>query len=296
MAAVLGGLAALSTTGVVVTGPDLGPDRFGGRGSWNAGSAKQTMQADVPSAERTVPPPTGREITPHLIEIDIGPERVLRILLACIAGLIAIGTLNAALSHVFGHRSFYGLAPLFRLYGEPSVPALFSSLMLFLAAGLLGAATLRHRRSRSRWTLHWGLLALGFAWLGIDEAVGFHELLSRPTRELLHTPGIAFAWIIPASLVVIGLAVLYLPFLHALPRKHAWRFLGSGLLYVGGALGMEAIGSVIMGLSGEAFIYQVEVIVEEGCEMLGVACFIYSLLLYLREQDYRLRFRIAENG
>ena len=68
-------------------------------------------------------------------------------------------------------------------------------------------------------------------------------------------------------------------FLMALPRKIRNGMVRAGAIYVGGAVGLEVVGSYFDALWGKETLVRVAVItLEEGLEMLGVILFIATLL------------------
>jgi hypothetical protein len=80
-----------------------------------------------------------------------------------------------------------------------------------------------------------------------------------------------------------------------LPRSTKLYFLFAGFLFIGGAFILEFIGSWRISIADEKIIATTIVFttVEESFEMFGINLFIYSLLLYLRDNfpDYHLSFQ-----
>lgn len=94
-----------------------------------------------------------------------------------------------------------------------------------------------------------------------------------------------FGWVIPGAVVVALIGLFYLPFLLALPSRSRLMFFGAGLLYVGGALGMEVVGGKLLTLYGEeSFPYQLAYCIEEIMEILGATLFAASLLGHLKRR------------
>ncbi|MCB1885457.1 MAG: hypothetical protein KDG89_15925 [Geminicoccaceae bacterium] len=218
------------------------------------------------------------------LKVEINPASVRGVLLRAVLLLAVLGAAAALARDHFGYKSLYGFVPLFDLDAEGTIPSFFSALLLLSAAILLGLVATARTDFERRWRHRWGLLAVGFAYLSLDEMVGIHERLNRPIREMLGEPGFATAWVAPGVAVVLVLAVLYLPFLLALPRRHALAFVAAGCLYLFGALALEAVAGEIIEAMGKAtLLYHSEVVAEESCEMLGVVFFIGALLRYLAE-------------
>lgn len=228
------------------------------------------------------------------IDVAIRPGKVLRALLACIAVLIVGGLLAAVAELEFGLTSLFGLVRLLDLDREQTFAAYFSSLQLLAAAALLAAIAAAERDRGDRMALRWALLALGFAWMAVDEAVALHELMNRPMRQLLGED-MATAWLIPAAAILVVVAVFYVPFLLALPRRFALMFAGSGAVFLFGAVGLETlVGSLLERYGQASWPYKLEVAAEEACEMIGIALFVYSLLAYLVHLGFSLRLRLAQ--
>jgi hypothetical protein len=231
-----------------------------------------------------------------LLDLAVAPNVILRFLLACSGLLLLAGSMVVIASVGFGKQN--RITQLFDLDVELSIPAYFSSLMLLAAGCLLGSIAFAHERRGLGWHLHWSLLALGFVWLAFDEAASIHEALNPIARIYL---GLSYlrgvAWTVPMVVVVAVLAILYLPFVRALPRRYVLLFLASGLLYFGGAIGVEIMGGMLKVRYGAiSWPYQIEVVVEEGCEMLGAAVFIYSLATYLAELGAVVQLRMLRQA
>jgi len=226
-----------------------------------------------------------------------GPGRVGRWLLLAVLGLVAAGTLArvALLLLDDSYAALHELARRFDLDLESNVPSWYSSMGLLCAAGILGiiARAKWHLRAPFRW--HWALLAVVFVGLSIDEAVQLHELLRGPMHKRWELHGLFhFAWIIPGAVAVALFGLAYLRFLWHLSARTRLLFVSAAVLFVGAALGLEAMGGAQVERTGyESVPYSILMVCEEGAEMLAVALFIYALLDYLRTDfgQVRIAFR-----
>jgi len=217
-----------------------------------------------------------------------------------IAGAIAILLVLAnivaqCVRYLTGHESVYGLVPLFDLEGENNLPSFFSASLLLVAAVLLHIIARFKRKSRVHFASKWTILAWTFLYLAVDEAASIHELLIRPTNELLGdevTSGIFSAsWVIPGLAVTLLFAWSFLKFFLNLPRKIRWLFLLAASLYIGGALGMEMIGIRYFERHLFNLTYSMFVTVEESLEMAGAIVFVYALMAYIEANYPEVRFR-----
>ncbi|MZH01943.1 MAG: hypothetical protein F3745_00660 [Nitrospinae bacterium] len=204
--------------------------------------------------------------------------------------LINLELLVLIAKYEFGHPKIYGLANLFMLDLEQNVPTWFSSFLILLSSMLLAVICLTLQSNADRTCFYWGSLAVLFLFLSIDEAAGVHELLMSPVRNYFNTSGFFyFAWVIPAMLVVLACAIIYLRFLLSLPRDIMLRMILAAFIYVSGAIGMEMVSGAVRSYNGEtegtrSLTYEMVVILEESLEMIGMAFFIYTLLIYLASQ------------
>ncbi len=162
---------------------------------------------------------------------------------------------------------------LFDVDEENNIPTWFSSANLMLTAALTLLLAIDKWRHRDRWRYHWMLLGWGFLLLSLDEMAGLHESLNVVTET---------SWAVYALPLALVLVIVFVRFLYFLPARTASLFVLSGLIFLGGAVGVE--------LYTEPFLYNDELNtlaynlwtpVEEGMEMFGVILFQYALLNYM---------------
>lgn len=182
--------------------------------------------------------------------------RLLMILLA-VGGLLTAVSLGSV---VFGGAAFQVGAEGHRLVNvgaEANIPTWWSSMLLaaggvgYLVTALLGrrsarqASTLGAAPSRSR-TFTLGCVGVGALLLAmsLDELASIHELLAHAVAALRPgTPG--FRWLllgIPIGLAALVFAVFVTRAMPPLTRR---TFLAGLALFFVGALGLEAVGSVL---------------------------------------------------
>jgi hypothetical protein len=181
--------------------------------------------------------------------------------------------------------------------GEGNIPAWFSASLLLFSASLLGVIAIVRRQQRSGDAGYWLVLALIFGFLSLDETAQLHELSIRPLREGFHASGFFYyPWIVPAGICVAVLGLGYSGFLAGLAARTRWLFLLAGTLFVGGALGVEAVSGMQASIHGEQNLtYHLIIALEELLEMAGLVVFIYALLDYMGHQFTRVAFRVASH-
>lgn len=210
---------------------------------------------------------------PISLNITFSTAHLIRALAISCASLLLIHIILTVMHYRFIELPWL-LRELFDVDEEESIPTWFSSSLLLLTAVVLFLIAHLSEQSKERYTLYWFGLGLGFAFMSADEIAGFHETLNSITET---------SWAVPGMIVVLLVGVLYLKFLSSLPAPIAVRFMMSGAIFVGGAIGVE--------LATEPYLYEdaldtlgynLWTPVEEGMEMGGVILFLASLFDYLK--------------
>jgi hypothetical protein len=158
-----------------------------------------------------------------------------------------------------------------------------------------------HRRQRHPYRWHWTMLAVIFLGLAIDEICSLHEQMGQllTTRGIDLDGALHFQWVVPGIILVFVVGLSYVPFLWSLPRVHALRFTAAGVMYIGGAIGVEMIGGSYVTSFGQSNLgFQAIATFEEAIEMTGVAMFLASLASYAGKTIPRvtLQFRLESDG
>jgi hypothetical protein len=200
---------------------------------------------------------------------------MLFLILANIAGLIS--------KYYFYHDNVFGIIPLFDLDGEGNIPTFFSSMIILLCAGLLACISMKKKWQSPGDHWYWAGLSAIFLFLSIDEFACIHERLIFPLKNFPNTHGaLYFAWVIPYSILLFIIILLYYRFIFSLPPPVGRLFIVAGLVYIGGALGFELIGGYYFDLNGarKVLLYEIITMVEESLEIAGILIFIYALMQY----------------
>jgi hypothetical protein len=181
----------------------------------------------------------------------------------------------------------------FSVNAEQTIPTWFQVVMLLSIAVLLAAIALAKRTEKDRYAPYWTALAAIFLYLSMDEGAAIHEIVSEPLHTAFHTGGLlAFGWQILAAPLVIIVGLLFLRFVLHLPSGTRNLFMLAGVLYVGGALVVDAISASQVPASGELTLSYLAIgTLEELLEMLGMIVFIYALLSYIAAMHYEYAFR-----
>jgi hypothetical protein len=219
---------------------------------------------------------------PNVLNINFSTDTLIKGLAITCVVLLGIHVVLTVMHYRFVELPWL-LRELFDVDEEESVPTWFSSSILLLTAVVLFLMAHLSRQSKDRYAMYWFGLGLGFTFMSVDEIAGFHETLNSITET---------SWAVPGLIVALLVGVLYLKFLSSLPAPVAVRFMMSGAIFVGGAIGVE--------LATEPYLYEdaldtlgynLWTPVEEGMEMGGVILFLASLFDYLKSQ-YSLQLHL----
>ena len=208
------------------------------------------------------------------------------VLMFIVVPLTLLSTVGQLSKYVLGHPKLKGFVPLFYLDLESNVPTWYSSFGLAAAAVVLGLIAMVKLARHDAYRRHWAFLSGLFWLLSIDEVAMIHELPIDPLRERFHTTGLLYyPWVIFGLLFVGLVGISLLGFLRHLPAPTRNGFLLAGLVFVGGAIGVEMLSGVQADLCGEENLtYAMITTVEEFMEMTGVVILIYFALRYLHQE------------
>ncbi|MBI2839210.1 MAG: hypothetical protein HYX75_12910 [Acidobacteria bacterium] len=227
-------------------------------------------------------PETQKSRRPQSV-LTLTPTGVLKVLGGFVAVLIIASSLGQVVRFTMETGRRHGIVHLFYVGGEANIPTWYSATALFICAMLLALVASVKWRERDRYRHHWSILAAAFVYLSCDEAAQLHETGIEWLRAMLSNTRLEHVrWVVPATLVVVIFAAGYLRFLFSLPRKTARHFIMAGMLYVGGAVGLESL--VIwrdLRYGGKSPGHVALTTLEELSEMAGVVLLIYALLHYL---------------
>jgi hypothetical protein len=233
-------------------------------------------------------------------EISINPSSIARFL-GAMALFLTLASLGMNLiTYLTSHDYVYGLIPLFYLDEEMNIPTGYSVFLLQFAATLLLVISSLKRKYHDPFFIAWGVLALGFFYLSVDEAWSIHEKIDETGSFManFHLRGfLRFSWFVPFLIIIPIIFLFFWKFLISLRFKTRKYFLLAAVIYLGGAIGFESIGGDIVDTIGRYnWWYYAEVSIEEGMEMFGVIVFIYALLDYLHDNFKEVRFSIIKSN
>ncbi|MBE9109957.1 hypothetical protein IQ273_11110 [Nodosilinea sp. LEGE 07298] len=176
---------------------------------------------------------------------------------------------------------------------EANLPSYISALNLLFAAGLCLLVALHESSLKKRMHRYWLGLSIGMLIMSVDEAAQIHEGIIGVLLENYLGRGtgvLYYRWYLAYIPIVIAIGYLYLPFLKRLPLRYSSRLILAGLVFLGGAIGVEMLESVLVYAGINTAI---SILFEETFEMLGIVIFIHTVLLYLSELGFRIKLNFS---
>lgn len=263
-------------------------------GGGTADDAEERDVVAMPVAESAasrgdVPPGGAHHDGAGVLPLDI--RRISALLWLASAVVLGLGIAREFVLHAIGTGTALQDMRQFGLDSEHSLPAWYESLTMAAASALLAVHAVLARGNDPRNRLAWGLLAILFIAMSMDESVAFHEVLIVPLREAFGLTGMFyFSWVVVAVLVLLVLGAIFTPFMVRLPRATAMRFIIAGAMFVAGAFGLELVGGHYASIGGfDYLLYKVAAVCEESLEIAGMTLFVTSLLRHLRDTAPVLR-------
>ena len=214
--------------------------------------------------------------------IPLTPRSIRKLLTAVTGGLLVAHSVVRVSIYGFGAKKHW--LDSLNMDRELNLPTLFSSALLLMSALLMQRLAQRSDRIEAQ---DWRLLSKIFIFLALDEAFQIHEIFIIPgLRHKVH-PALASTWVVPYAVLVLILLWRFRHFLGSISRATASRLLRSGAIYIGGAIGMEMIGSFAVRSSLirlHSPWYGAITGLEETLELLGIILLIDALLRALLDQ------------
>jgi len=231
-------------------------------------------------------------------ELRIDPKKVAYVLLWVVMVLSLLNSSLLGLHFYLGDSAPDKLAEYFDFDIEGNIPTLYSAVTVFICSGLLALIARVNWNRPGGKRYYWMGLSVLFLFLALDEGAAIHEELSNFLEQYMQARGaLFFLWVIPYGIATALLAIVYFRFVWELPKVTRARFIGAGLLFVGGALGFDMVGAIVAERSGyDTVLYTLLYTIEEMLEMLGIVLFIYALLCHLAEETGGLVLRLSPPG
>lgn len=191
----------------------------------------------------------------------------------------------------FIHHNFeisdlaYDIVRRFNMDREASIPTWYAQMILAALSASFAWVTIFKFKAKDKFRFHWLGISFIALYMSIDEGSELHELATNPVQDLFQiSSGIFFfAWIVPAMIVVLLVAIIFFRFFLHLPSRTRNLIALSALIFIAGAVGVE----MISGAYWQAQDFQYDMVyrslnaAEEGLENFGTILAIYATLDYI---------------
>ncbi len=230
------------------------------------------------------------------ITLHINPRKVALILVIIVGILVSLSWSIFLFEFMAQDQDFTLNARIFHFDHEQNFPTFATTIYLIFTVGLISVIIHTHSTHSKKYKKHWIILALGFAYISLDEFVGLHEKLIIPLQNLFQDKSLNlpayfhFAWVIIGIPIVFVFAISYFRFYWNLPSKVKPAFALAFIIYISGALVFEMFGSYlhvkhhISGYISRPPLTILTTTIEEVLELIGLIILIYGLLEYIQKQ------------
>lgn len=227
------------------------------------------------------------ELPPASRRLDIRVRNVMVFLWAAATLIVLLSLAQDLLIFLFPAVGFSDRIYRLDLDTEASLPTWFSSGLMLVCALALLAISLQAVRQGWLKAVPWFLMTAAFFALSLDEVVTLHEWLSGALSARMDNTGLFyFAWTLPALIVCLAGLACFVPFILSFSGLDRTLLIGSAVVFLSGALGMEMLGGIAAESGGiETFEYRLLATLEESLEFAGLLIFLLFLLRRLRA-DY----------
>lgn len=235
-----------------------------------------------------------------LFQLKIHPRKTARFFLAIVLLLTLLHSIAQAIFLSTLNENLLEFSRCLDLDIEKNIPSFYSAFAIFLCSLLFFCLAALEKNQEGRRPYWLGLTGV-FFFLSLDEAFALHERLGDYTKEYIRSTGILeasgmlyFPWIIPYSILITILGLLYFRFMLRLPRNTMVLLILSAIIFLTGAAGFDMLGGREAELHGYYSVtYTVLYTIEEFLEMIGVVLLMYTLLDYIKQQYGLLRVDFA---
>jgi len=232
------------------------------------------------------------------MKIELEPVQVTLAFLYTVLVLTLLNGITMALYFYLVDYDFYVVSDYFDFGVEGNIPTFYSAFAILVCSGLLAVIT------KARWHVpggkggYWLGLAIMFLVLALDEAAEIHEWASNIMDTYMTGEGyLYYLWVLPYSVIVLVIGLIYLRFVFSLPRQTRNLFIIAGVTFIAGAIGFEMISAnAVEELGEDSVVYTVLYTIEELLEMLGIVIFLHALLRYITEELGGLELTLSLPG
>ncbi len=218
-------------------------------------------------------------------QIDLSVKKVIVDLEIAAIVLAILSVAGQSLKYLTIYDEAFGLIPLVNMAKALSIPTIFTVLVAFVSAILLGIITAVKLSTKDEYRGQWLGLAIFFFLTALDKGSAMGTYFFKQFRNLMRTFIPAFPeqkWITTFVILMIILIVFYSRFIKTLPQKTRLWSLISLLVYYAGFLFIERFADHYAALyTIDNLPYHILFSIGKMLEISGLILWIKTLLEYL---------------
>ena len=221
---------------------------------------------------------------------------ITRKLLIGVSVLLVFHLITLYVQFGLGHLSLHGMISMFSFDDERNVPTLYSGILILLCAVMLWKVSGVKDELQSGLSFYWKALCAVTIFLFLDEMFSIHEIANHKKFKGFWPEGngfFHFAWVVPYFFLGTAVLLFFIRFLMKLPYVTRIQFITAGIIYAGGALGMELLGGKYKHSYGLNLNYFLIITIEELLEMLGMVKFFSAILDYFLSMNKKERVEFS---
>ena len=254
--------------------------------SWWAARPCMILRVTTESAPALTPSFLGGPAQARRLVVVLGGVGAAMIVAGLVLTYLQIRYPTPRAGRTFGQAVASEAARLFFPDTEGNAWSWFSALLLAAVAMVLAARALAVRPDRSM-SVRYGILAAVALLMSADEGAQLHEFLNQIGYRITDRLGPFNAWLIPGVVVVAAMGAGLLWVARGIDPALRRRLVVAGAVFLTGAVGFEAIGTVYalgsdLGNPWRTGRYLFLVAAEEALEMLGALIALGAVLARVR--------------
>ena len=225
--------------------------------------------------------------------VTISARRLLSLLWLAAATIVLLSLLQDIFIFLVPEAGFSDRIYRLDLDAEASLPTWFSCALMMLCSLMLFLVAAQAAQDRLWPAVPWFLLAAIFLLLSLDEIAMVHEWISAALAARIENSGLFyFAWTLPALIICLPGLVCFLPFILRFRGLDRVLLIGSAIVFLSGAVGMEMLAGAEAEVAGiDSLRYRLLATVEESLEYAGLLIFLTFILRQLRASYGRTEIR-----
>ena len=233
------------------------------------------------------------------ISLTISQDGFRRFLILVIGTILSLALASYVFVDLTGHDTVLGVMHLLDVGKEQSLATFFAVFNILIGSALTFWIYRSEKLRRSILRFYWLALSALLLYMAIDESATIHEKFIH-LQEFFFDDSLpmipSHGWMLLGAVFAAIVGLAFIPFLLTVSRRTAVMFVIAGTIFLTGALGLEFVAAWMFstGFADHAYlINRMPVLLEEGCELTGIAILNCTLLREVVERNLVLNLRGA---